>query len=72
MEDFTLIHFLDRFVYKNPKKTKTSKEKPAKKSIFEPVKSIYKSSIKNLAVNSKEYLNLDYNQIPEEEKFFYK
>lgn len=25
MEDFTLIHFLDRFVYKNPKKIKDEK-----------------------------------------------
>jgi ribosome biogenesis protein MAK21 len=71
MEDFTLIHFLDRFVYKNPKKSK-NKDKPIKKSIFEPVKSIYSSSIKNLPVNSKDYLNLDPKSIPEEEKFFYK
>lgn len=70
MEDFTLIHFLDRFVYKNPKKTKNN-NKSDKKSIFEPVKSIYKSSIKNLAVNSKDYLNLDPKSIPAEEKFFY-
>jgi ribosome biogenesis protein MAK21 len=29
MEDFTLVHFLDRFVYKNPKKSK-SKDQPSK------------------------------------------
>lgn len=68
MEDFSLIHFLDRFVYKNPKK-EPSKER---KSVFEPVKSIKKSSIKNIPINSKEYLNLDISAIPEEEKFFYK
>ncbi len=42
-----------------------------KKSIFEAEKSIYSSSIKNLAVNSKEYLKLDPSSIPAEEKFFY-
>lgn len=71
MLDFTLIHFLDRFVYKNPKKTKSADDKTGKKSIFEAEKSIYKSSIKNLAVNSKEYLKLDPKLIPAEEKFFY-
>ena len=71
MLDFTLIHFLDRFVYKNPKKTKNADDKTGKKSIFEAEKSIYKSSIKNLAVNSKEYLKLDPKLIPAEEKFFY-
>lgn len=93
MEDFTLMHFLDRFVHKNPKKIK-DQDKPgnfryktlqkinfnvsyymrctAKKSIFKPAKSMQKSSIRNLPINSKEYLSLDYNQIPEEEKIFYK
>jgi ribosome biogenesis protein MAK21 len=70
MEDFTVMHFLDRFVYKNPKKTKDGKN--GKKSVFEPVKSIYKSKIKNIPVNSEEYLKLDISEIPEEEKFFYK
>jgi hypothetical protein len=44
----------------------------AKKSIFEPVKSIHKSKVKHLPINSKEYLNLDQSRIPEEEKIFYK
>ena len=34
--------------------------------------SIHKSKVRNLPINSKEYLNLNENQIPEEEKFFYK
>ena len=71
MEDFTLVHFLDRFVYKNPKKNK-NKDQPTKKSVFEPVKSIHRSTIKNMPINSKEYLSLDYKQIPEEEKLFFK
>lgn len=43
----------------------------AKKSVFEPIKSIHKSKIKNLPINSEEYLKLNINEIPEEEKFFY-
>lgn len=74
MEDFTLIHFLDRFVYKNPKrsKDKDKDQQGVKKSVFEPTKSIRKSTIKNMAVNSKEYLKLDPSQIPVEEQLFYK
>ena len=70
MQDFTLIHFLDRFVYKNPKRGK--EDKKTKKSVFQPNRTIQKSSIKNLPVNSKEYLKLDPSQIPEDEKLFYK
>jgi hypothetical protein len=71
MEDFKIVHFLDRFVHKNPKKDKKSNGK--QKSVFEPVKSTAKSSsIKNIPINSSEYLNLNYNSIPEEEKLFYK
>ena len=69
--DFTLIHFLDRFVYKNPKKNKHADQKGGKKSVFEAEKSIHRSTVKNLAVNSKEYLKLDPSSIPAEEKFFY-
>ena len=43
-----------------------------KKSVFQAVKSIRKSKVRNIAVNSDEYLKLDPSQIPEEEKFFYK
>jgi hypothetical protein len=93
MEDFTLVHFLDRFVFKNPKKEKKDAKSMIfskrflvqfesiifeafyflidKKSVFEPVKSFHKSGIKNLPINSKEYLNLDKKKIPVEEKIFY-
>lgn len=70
MEDFTLIHFLDRFVYKNPKRSKDKKK--AKKSVFQPNRTIQKSAIKDMPVNSKEYLKLDPSKIPENEKLFYK
>ncbi|RNA44224.1 CCAAT enhancer-binding zeta, partial [Brachionus plicatilis] len=69
MEDFTLIHFLDRFVFKNPKRSKDNKK--TKKSVFQPNRSIQKSAIKGMAVNSKEYLKLDPSKIPEDEKIFY-
>jgi hypothetical protein len=67
------MHFLDRFVYKNPKKIKANEQDTKSKSIFD-VKQLKKakiSSIKQLAINSKEYLNIDYNKIPEDEKIFY-
>ncbi|CAF0778724.1 unnamed protein product [Brachionus calyciflorus] len=71
MEDFSLIHFLDRFVYKNPKRSKEKEDKKSKKSVFQPNRTIQRSSVKNLAVNSKEYLKLEASQIPEDEKLFY-
>lgn len=72
MEDFTLIHFLDRFVYKNPKRSKDKDNKKIKKSVFQPNRTIQKSAVKNMPVNSKEYLKLDPSKIPDDEKLFYK
>jgi len=71
MDDFTLMHFLDRFVYKNPKKSKNEDAEKMKRSVFGVQKSSKNSTINQIPINSKEYLGLDYKSIPEEEKFFY-
>lgn len=68
------MHFLDRFVYKNPKKIKNKEQElKSKKSVFSTKQSTTSkvSSIKQLPINSKEYLNIDLNKIPEDEKIFY-
>ncbi|CAG2188387.1 CEBPZ [Mytilus edulis] len=56
LEDFTTIRFLDRFVYKNPKKRDASSAK----------------GIKNIPVNSEKYLENTEESIPAEELFYYR
>lgn len=56
--DFTLIHFLERFLQKKPKRD------PAKSSEQAP-------NAKDLATNSAEYRSLPEESIPEDEKCFY-
>jgi hypothetical protein len=41
------------------------------KSIFGGKRSFGSSNIHQIPINSKEYLNIDYKDIPEDEKFFY-
>ncbi|KAL1517383.1 hypothetical protein ABEB36_001152 [Hypothenemus hampei] len=69
LKDFTLIRFLDRFVYKNPK---VSNEKPCgahptfgKRKFYKP------KGLKTLAVNSRSYLNEEKQNIPVDELFLY-
>ncbi|XP_071963136.1 CCAAT/enhancer-binding protein zeta-like [Antedon mediterranea] len=66
LQDFTLIRFLDRFVYRNPKTKETERV-----SVMQP--RVYVApEIRRLAVNSKEFLDKDENSIPMDELFFYK
>ncbi len=57
-DDFTQIHFLDRFLQKKPKRVTDSRAEAA-------------PDAKALAVNSEEYRNLDEADIPADEKCFY-
>ncbi|KAK3092452.1 hypothetical protein FSP39_002965 [Pinctada imbricata] len=71
LQDFTLIRFLDRFVYKNPKK---------KEALPEMTGTLSKSNFKRtelrgarkVPINSKKYLERGEENIPVEEKFFFK
>ena len=69
LSDFTLIRFLDRFVFRNPKKD-PGRGKPnsvfGKRNVYRPV------GIKNLAVDGKEYAGIaDSSKIPADERFIH-
>ncbi|XP_033105031.1 CCAAT/enhancer-binding protein zeta-like [Anneissia japonica] len=66
LQDFTLIRFLDRFVYRNPKSKETERV-----SVMQP-RTYVAPDIRRLVVNSKEFLDKDENSIPMDELFFYK
>ncbi|GFO27381.1 CCAAT/enhancer-binding protein zeta-like, partial [Plakobranchus ocellatus] len=62
LKDFTLIRFLDRFVYKNPKKDLASNMRKFKGS--------GPTGIRAVPVNSKEFLEAGEQGVPVDEKFF--
>lgn len=71
IEDFSLKHFLDRFVYRNPKEVDTKDSLVSRqKSIFGRQKRTRKDEKRN--VDTKEYLDLPESRIPLEERFIYK
>ncbi|CAL1536969.1 unnamed protein product [Lymnaea stagnalis] len=67
VKDFTLSRFLDRFVYKNPKKN--LEESNANMGRF---RRSGPSGIRAVPVNSKEYLEAGEDDVPVDEKFFYR
>nr|XP_056709327.1 CCAAT/enhancer-binding protein zeta [Euleptes europaea] len=70
LQDFTLMRFLDRFVYRNPKGHK-GKENTSS-VVMQPKKKQSMSNIRNLVVNSQEFLAQDESQIPVDEVFFHR
>ena len=69
LSDFTLIRFLDRFVFRNPKKD-PGRGKPksvfGKRNVYRPI------GVKNLAVDGKEYAGIsDSSKIPADERFIH-
>ncbi|XP_065202872.1 CCAAT/enhancer-binding protein zeta [Planococcus citri] len=75
LKDFTLVHFLERFSYKNPKKSKFDRGEE-KEELFRAVGSQRKhynpTGMKALSVKSDEYLNQTESAIPVDELFLYK
>ena len=69
LSDFTIARFLDRFVFRNPKKD-PEKNKPStvlgKRNIYRP------AGIKAVAPDSKDFLNRDVSKVPSDEIFIYK
>ncbi|XP_012869131.1 PREDICTED: CCAAT/enhancer-binding protein zeta [Dipodomys ordii] len=70
LEDFTLIRFLDRFVYRNPKPHKGKENTDS--VVMQPKRKHFIKDIRSLAVNSKEFLAKEESQIPVDEVFFYR
>ncbi|KAJ7342066.1 hypothetical protein JRQ81_008599 [Phrynocephalus forsythii] len=70
LQDFTLMRFLDRFVYRNPKVPK-GKENTSS-VVMQPKKKQSMSNVRSLAVNSKEFLAQDESRIPVDEVFFHR
>lgn len=69
LQDFTLMRFLDRFVFRNPKKEVKA---GSGNTLFNKRKQYKAQGIKGLAPDSNEYLSKDLDQIPIEERFIYK
>ncbi|XP_044748436.1 CCAAT/enhancer-binding protein zeta [Coccinella septempunctata] len=69
LKDFTLVRFLDRFVFKNPKQTDEfqSGSHPTfgKRKFYRP------KGVKSLSVTSSEYLRTREDNIPVDEKFLH-
>ncbi|KAK2168406.1 hypothetical protein LSH36_17g12003 [Paralvinella palmiformis] len=74
LEDFTLIRFLDRFVYRNPKKRETESKFNKKMHSYLISKSRHQvaAGAKAVPVNSEKFLRIDENKIPVDEKFFHR
>ncbi|NXF40751.1 CEBPZ protein, partial [Nyctibius bracteatus] len=70
LQDFTLMRFLDRFVYRNPKLHK-GKENTSS-VVMQPKKKQFMKNMQNLAVNSKEFRAKDESKIPADEVFFHR
>ncbi|XP_045457344.1 CCAAT/enhancer-binding protein zeta [Melitaea cinxia] len=78
LKDFAGIRFLDRFVFKNPKKrTEKQVEEGEVKKVkgshpkFAVRKNYSAKGLKSIPVNSSTYLNEDAKKIPVDEKFLY-
>ncbi|XP_036026760.1 CCAAT/enhancer-binding protein zeta [Onychomys torridus] len=70
LQDFTLMRFLDRFVYRNPKLHKGKENTDS--VVMQPKRKHFITDVRNLAVNSKEFLAKEESQIPVDEVFFYR
>lgn len=68
--DFTLVRFLDRFCFKNPKKFNEEERGPdpalAQRKYYKP------SGVKSIPVLSQNYLSQEKTDIPVDELFLYK
>jgi ribosome biogenesis protein MAK21 len=60
--DFSLMNFLDRFSFRNPKQSVVEKLRGKR----------VRSALMQESVNSKSFRDADYDSIPEEEKFYHK
>ncbi|XP_061901006.1 CCAAT/enhancer-binding protein zeta-like [Entelurus aequoreus] len=69
LQDFTLIRFLDRFVFRNPKQLK-GKQNTDTAVVSHKQRS--HSFVRPVAVNSQDFVSKEESQIPVDEIFFYR
>ncbi|XP_037541965.1 CCAAT/enhancer-binding protein zeta [Nematolebias whitei] len=67
LQDFTLIRFLDRFVFRNPKRLKGKRSSDS--VVMRPKQ---RSPVNSVPVNCPEFLSKDESQIPVDEIFFHR
>ncbi|XP_056150741.1 CCAAT/enhancer-binding protein zeta [Lampris incognitus] len=70
LQDFTLIRFLDRFVFRNPKQLKGKRNTDA--TVMQPKPNLSMNNIRLLPVNCAEFLSKDESQIPVDQIFFHR
>ncbi|KAG0727219.1 CCAAT/enhancer-binding protein zeta [Chionoecetes opilio] len=72
LQDFTLIRFLDRFVYRNPKRMSGSGKDSAGGNVLGRRSQYVPQGVKGIAVNTEAFSALDPHQVPEDEVFFHR
>ncbi|XP_041105380.1 CCAAT/enhancer-binding protein zeta [Polyodon spathula] len=70
LQDFTLMRFLDRFVYRNPKQNRGKENTDS--VVMQPKQKLSMSNVCGLPVNSQQFLDRDESQIPVDEVFFHR
>ncbi|CAN7995585.1 unnamed protein product [Ixodes hexagonus] len=75
LQDFTLSRFLDRFVYRNPKKVAPPneyKEKDLAGNVFGKRRQYVPLGARKMHVLSREYMGQDASRVPPEEQYLYR
>lgn len=72
LQDFTLSRFLNRFVYRNPKKVSSDSEVPRQRTVLGKRKYYTPVGATAFAINSTSYCSQPQSRIPIEEQFFHK
>ncbi|KAI1897384.1 hypothetical protein AGOR_G00082750 [Albula goreensis] len=70
LQDFTLMRFLDRFVFRNPKQQKFRENTDS--TVMQPKAKLSMNNIRALPVNCVEFLAKEESQIPVDEVFFHR
>ncbi|TKR87321.1 hypothetical protein L596_011735 [Steinernema carpocapsae] len=70
--DFSMLRFLERFVFKNPKTKKEDETKPKRKELGIQYKKYEPSGIRGLAITSEEFLSKKRQQIPVDEQYLHR
>ena len=72
LQDFTLLHFLDRFVFRNPKNVATSQiNMSAQRRVLGKRSTYVAQGSRALSVNSKEFIRQPADAVPADEMFLY-
>uniref|UniRef100_UPI00358E36B5 CCAAT/enhancer-binding protein zeta isoform X2 n=1 Tax=Myxine glutinosa TaxID=7769 RepID=UPI00358E36B5 len=69
LQDFTIMRFLDRFVYRNPKQPKP--QETMSSMVMRRKQKTIMNDFRNIPVNSKRFLQHDESKIPAHDVFFH-